>query len=158
MHKLLLFFHGIEQSYIEWGDTIRSPQFLKKNSNSIMKFNKVIANPPFSKKKWGYENIQNDTYNRFHRGMPPRSKGDWAFISHMIESLLPEGTAGVVVPHGVLFRGGAEGRIREKLIKENMIHAVIGLPSNLFFGTRVNCCAKKIKGFEFDKFKNKTEE
>ena len=135
--KMNMFLHGIEQSYIEWGDTIRSPQFLKKNSNSIMKFNKVIANPPFSKKKWGYESIQNDTYNRFHRGIPPKSKGDWAFISHMIESLLSEGIAGVVVPHGVLFRGGAEGRIREKLIEENIVHAVIGLPANLFFGTSI---------------------
>ena len=135
--KMNMFLHGIEQSYIEWGDTIRSPHFLKKNSNSIMKFNKVIANPPFSKKKWGYESIQNDTYNRFHRGIPPKSKGDWAFISHMIESLLPEGTAGVVVPHGVLFRGGAEGRIRETLIEENMVHTIIGLPANLFFGTGI---------------------
>ena len=135
--KMNMFLHGIGQSYIEWGDTILSPQFLQKNSNSIMKFNKVIANPPFSKKKWGYESIQNDTYNRFHRGVPPKSKGDWAFISHMIESLLPEGTAGVVVPHGVLFRGGAEGRIRAEIIKENKVHAVIGLPSNLFFGTSI---------------------
>ena len=133
--KMNMFLHGIAQSYIEWGDTIRTPHFLRKNS--IMKFNRVIANPPFSKKKWGYESIQNDAYNRFHRGIPPKSKGDWAFISHMIESLLPNGTAGVVVPHGVLFRGGAEGRIREKMIKENLVHAVIGLPSNLFFGTTI---------------------
>ncbi len=135
--KMNMFLHGITQSYIEWGDTIMSPQFLTKKSNSIMKFQRVIANPPFSKKKWGYESVQNDVYNRFHRGMPPKSKGDWAFISHMVESLLPEGTAGVVVPHGVLFRGRAEGRIREKLIEENIIHAVIGLPSNLFFGTGI---------------------
>lgn len=133
--KMNMFLHGIEQSCIEWGDTIRSPQFLRKNS--IMKFNKVIANPPFSKKKWGYEIIQNDTYNRFHWGVPPKSKGDWAFISHMIESLLPDGTAGVVVPHGVLFREGVEKRIREKIIKENLIHAVIGLPVDLFFGTSI---------------------
>ena len=133
--KMNMFLHGIAQSYIEWGDTIRTPHFLQKNS--IMKFNKVIANPPFSKKKWGYESIKNDTYNRFHRGIPPKSKGDWAFISHMIESLLPEGTAGVVVPHGVLFRGGAEGRIREKMIEENLVHAAIGLPANLFFGTSI---------------------
>lgn len=133
--KMNMFLHGIAQSYIEWGDTIRSPQFLMKNS--IMKFSKVIANPPFSKKKWGYESIQNDVYNRFHRGIPPKSKGDWAFISHMIESLLPDGMAGVVIPHGVLFRGGAEGRIREKLIEENMVYAVIGLPAGLFFGTGI---------------------
>ena len=132
--KMNMFLHGIAQSFIEWGDTILSPHFLMKNS--VMKFDKVIANPPFSKKKWGYEDVQNDTYNRFHRGMPPKSKGDWAFISHIVESLLPEGTGGVVVPHGVLFRGGAEGRIREKLIEENKIYAVIGLPSNLFFWHR----------------------
>ena len=135
--KMNMFLHGIQQSYIEWGDTIRSPQFLKKGSNSIMRFNKVIANPPFSKKKWGYESIQSDAYNRFHRGIPPKSKGDWAFISHMIESLLPAGIAGVVVPHGVLFRGGAEGRIRKAILKENKVHAVIGLPANLFFGTSI---------------------
>ena len=133
--KMNMFLHGIGQSYIKWGDTIQSPEFLKQNS--ILKFNKVIANPPFSKKKWGYETAQNDPYNRFHRGIPPKSKGDWAFISHIIESLLPTGTAGVVVPHGVLFRGGSEGQIRKALIEENSIHAVIGLPSNLFFGTPI---------------------
>ena len=132
--KMNMFLHGIEQSYIEWGDTISDPKFADKDG-SIMKFHKVIANPPFSKKKWGYEKAQNDS--RFHRGMPPKSKGDWAFISHMIESLLPKGKAGVVVPHGVLFRGASEGRIRTALIKENKIHAVIGLPSDLFFGTSI---------------------
>ena len=133
--KMNMFLHGIEQSYIAWGDTILSPQFTEKQS--IMKFNKVIANPPFSKKKWGYEKTQNDAYNHFHRGAPPKSKGDWAFISHMIESLLPKGTAGVVVPHGVLFRGGSESLIRTALIKENTVHAVVGLPSKLFFGTSI---------------------
>ena len=133
--KMNMFLHGITQSYIEWGDTIQSPQFLEKKS--IMQFNKVIANPPFSKKKWGYESAQNDSYNRFHRGMPPDAKGDWAFISHAVESVKPDGKAGVVVPHGVLFRGGAEGRIREKMIEENIIHTVIGLPSGLFFGTGI---------------------
>lgn len=133
--KMNMFLHGIEQSYIRWGDTIMSPQFLEKDS--VTRFDKVIANPPFSKKKWGYEGVQNDIYNRFHRGIPPKSKGDWAFISHMIESLLPGGTAGVVVPHGVLFRGGAEGKIRQKLVEENMVCAVIGLPSKLFFGTSI---------------------
>ena len=133
--KMNMFLHGITQSYIEWGDTIQSPSFLDKKS--VMKFNKVIANPPFSKKKWGYEEAQNDSYNRFHRGMPPKAKGDWAFISHIVESLLLGGRAGVVVPHGVLFRGGAEGRIREKLIEEGLVSAVIGLPANLFFGVSI---------------------
>ena len=134
--KMNMFLHGITQAYIEWGDTLRSPQFLD-GQTSIKKFNKVIANPPFSKKKWGYESAQNDAYNRFHRGVPPNAKGDWAFVSHMVESLLPGGRAGVVVPHGVLFRGGAEGRIREKMVEENIIHAVIGLPANLFFGVGI---------------------
>ena len=134
--KMNMFLHGITQAHIEWGDTLRSPQFLD-GKTSIKKFNKVIANPPFSKKKWGYEHAQNDPYNRFYRGVPPNSKGDWAFVSHTVESLLPEGKAGVVVPHGVLFRGGAEGRIREKMVEESIIHAVIGLPANLFFGVGI---------------------
>ncbi|MBC6415610.1 MAG: type I restriction-modification system subunit M [Bdellovibrionales bacterium] len=132
--KMNMFLHGIRQSYIRRGDTIRSPQFIDEKG-SVMQFHKVITNPPFSKKKWGYENVQND--RRFHRGLPPPSKGDWAFISHMVESLLAKGKAGVVVPHGVLFRGASEGRIRTALIKENKIHAVIGLASNLFFGTSI---------------------
>ena len=133
--KMNMFLHGITGAYIEWGDTIRSPHFLDKKS--VMKFNKVIANPPFSKKKWGYESVQNDPYNRFHRGLPPPAKGDFAFISHLVESLGSKGRAGVVVPHGVLFRGGAEGRIRENLIEEGLLYAVIGLPANLFFGVGI---------------------
>ena len=133
--KMNMFLHGITGSYIEWGDTIRSPHFLDKKA--VMQFNKVIANPPFSKKKWGYESAQNDIYNRFHRGLPPPAKGDFAFISHVVESLGSKGRAGVVVPHGVLFRGGAEGRIREKLIEEGLLYAVIGLPANLFFGVGI---------------------
>ena len=77
-------------------------------------------------------------YKRWHRGIPPKSKGDYAFISHMIETTTPgNGRVGVVVPHGVLFRGGAEGQIRQKLIEENLLDAVIGLPPNLFFGTGI---------------------
>ena len=136
--KMNMFLHGITQAHIEWGDTLRLPQFRDSgNKTSIQQFNKVIANPPFSKKKWGYESAQNDPYNRFKRGLPPSSKGDWAFVSHMVESLLPKGQAGVVVPHGVLFRGGAEQSIREKMIEEGIIHAVIGLPAGLFFGTSI---------------------
>lgn len=103
-----------------------------------MKFDVVVANPPFSLEKWGYEQAVGDSFNRFHRGMPPKSKGDYAFITHMIETAR-EGTGkvGVVVPHGVLFRAAAEGKIRRKLIEENLLEAVIGLPANLFFGTGI---------------------
>jgi len=97
----------------------------------------VVANPPFSLDKWGFEKAEADRYKRFLRGIPPRTKGDYAFILHMIETLLPTGRAGIIVPHGVLFRGSAEGTIRKQLIEENLLEAVIGLPSNLFFGTGI---------------------
>jgi type I restriction enzyme M protein len=124
-----------------------------------MKFDTVVANPPFSLDKWGKiedkEKKKNgesadivksssnydpefDPYNRFWRGIPPKSKGDWAFISHMIEIAHEgRGKVGVVVPHGVLFRGSSEGKIRQKTIEENILEAVIGLPANLFFGTGI---------------------
>ena len=103
-----------------------------------MKFDIVVANPPFSLEKWGYDDAQADPFHRYHRGLPPKSKGDYAFITHMIETAR-EGTGkvGVIVPHGVLFRGAAEGKIRRKLIEENLLEAVIGLPANLFFGTGI---------------------
>jgi type I restriction enzyme M protein len=98
----------------------------------------VVANPPFSLDKWGAENASDDQFNRFHRGTPPKSKADYAFISHMVETTFSDhGKVGVVVPHGVLFRGGAEGKIRQKLIEENLLEAVVGLPANLFFGTGI---------------------
>ena len=93
-----------------------------------MKFDVVVANPPFSLDKWGAEGAEADKFHRFHRGVPPKSKGDYAFISHMIESAKEDGgKVGVIAPHGVLFRGGAEGRIRKALIEENLLDAVIGL-------------------------------
>lgn len=103
-----------------------------------MLFDIVTANPPFSLDKWGYEQAENDKFDRFRRGLPPKTKGDYAFISHMIETLKPvTGRMGVVVPHGVLFRGSSEGKIREKLINENLLDAVIGLPEKLFYGTGI---------------------
>jgi type I restriction enzyme M protein len=103
-----------------------------------MKFHIVAANPPFSLDKWGAENAMADQYNRFHRGIPPKSKGDFAFVTHMIETAYEDiGRVGVIVPHGVLFRGSSEGKIREQLIKENLLEAVIGLPANLFYGTGI---------------------
>lgn len=143
-----MFLHGFDNATIRWGDTIRNPKL--KEGDTLMKFDTVVANPPFSLDKWGkvedkdgdkttisYD-PESDKYNRFWRGVPPKSKGDWAFISHMIESAYEgRGKVGVVVPHGVLFRGASEGRIREKTIEENILEAVIGLPANLFFGTSI---------------------
>lgn len=131
-----MFLHGFDNATIRWGDTIGNPKL--REGDSLMKFDTVVANPPFSLDKWGAEGAAADPYNRFWRGIPPKSKGDWAFICHMIETAYEgKGKVGVVVPHGVLFRGAAEGKIRQKTIEENLLEAVIGLPENLFFGTGI---------------------
>jgi len=132
-----MFLHGFDNATIRWGDTIRNPKL--KEGDALMKFDTVVANPPFSLDKWGAEDTAiADKYNRFWRGIPPKSKGDWAFITHMIETTYEgRGKVGVVVPHGVLFRGSSEGKIRQKTIEENILEAVIGLPANLFFGTGI---------------------
>ena len=128
--------HDEDSAVIKWGDTLNNPSLVE--GDRLMKFNIVVANPPFSLDKWGAETAAHDVYRRYWRGVPPKSKADYAFITHMVESALPmEGRVGVVVPHGVLFRGGAEGTIRTKLIEENLLDAVVGLPSNLFFGTGI---------------------
>lgn len=137
-----MFLHDINVSTdnIKWTDTLKDPRLLS-DSQSLLRFNVVVANPPFSLDKWGAEGAAADRFGRFRRGVPPASKGDYAFISHMIETTFIEpsqrGRVGVVVPHGVLFRGGAEGRIRQQLIEENLLDAVIGLPENLFYGTGI---------------------
>lgn len=136
--KMNMFLHGEDNHRIEWGDTIRHPMLLDKEGSGLLHFDVVTANPPFSLDKWGFEGAANDDFGRFRRGVPPKTKGDYAFISHMVETLKPEsGRMGVVVPHGVLFRGSAEGKIRTQLIEENLLDAVIGLPEKLFFGTGI---------------------
>jgi len=134
--RMNMFLHSFDSARIEWCDTLNSPLLVE--NDRLMRFNCVVANPPFSLDKWGAENAESDQYNRFWRGVPPKSKGDWAFISHMVETALEkEGRVAVVVPHGVLFRGAAEGRIRRKMIEENLLDAVIGLPGNLFPTTNI---------------------
>jgi type I restriction enzyme M protein len=134
--RMNMFLHELDNATIEWGDTINNPKLLE--GDQLMKFHVVAANPPFSLDKWGAEDALADQFNRFHRGVPPKSKGDYAFITHMIETTYEDtGRVGVIVPHGVLFRGSSEGKIREQLIKENLLEAVIGLPANLFFGTGI---------------------
>lgn len=131
-----MFLHGFDNATIRWGDTLRSPKL--REGDQLMKFDTVVANPPFSLDKWGADEADNDPDKRFWRGVPPKSKGDWAFISHMIEVAYEDrGKVGVVVPHGVLFRGAGEGRIRKQTVDENLLEAVIGLPANLFFGTGI---------------------
>ena len=134
--KMNMFLHGIDGTTIERGDTINDPKL--KEDGTLMKFDVVVANPPFSLSDWGKEAAKNDPWNRFDRGVPAKNRGDYAFLLHMVHSAR-EGTGRVasVVPHGVLFRGGAESRIREQVIQENLLDAVIGLPEGLFFGTGI---------------------
>lgn len=135
--KMNLFLHGEDNHKVEWGDTLRNPLLLD-SSDTLKHFDVVVANPPFSLEKWGQENAESDRFGRFRRGVPPRTKGDYAFILHMVEVMKPAtGRMAVVAPHGVLFRGAAEGRIRTKLVDENLLDAVIGLPEKLFFGTGI---------------------
>lgn len=135
--KMNMFLHGEDNHRIEWGDTIRNPKLLD-GANGLKHFDIVVANPPFSLEKWGHEGADADPFSRFRRGVPPRTKGDYAFILHMIETMKPRsGRMAVVVPHGVLFRGAAEGRIRKHLIEENLLDVVIGLPEKLFYGTGI---------------------
>ena len=134
--RMNMFLHDVDDAQIEWGDTIRNPLHLE--NDRLMKFEVVVANPPFSLDKWGLDDVGNDPHGRFTHGLPPKSKGDYAFISHMITSLAEvNGRMVVVVPHGVLFRGGAEGKIRASMIEDGLLDAVIGLPTNLFFGTGI---------------------
>ena len=134
--RMNMFLHGADSARIEWCNTLTSPALIE--NDKLMKFNVIVANPPFSLDKWGAEEAEADKFNRFWRGIPPKSKGDYAFISHMIEAALDkEGRIVMVVPHGVLFRGSSEGKIRQSLIESNLLDAVIGLAPNLFPSTSI---------------------
>jgi len=131
-----MFLHEMDAARIEWGDTIRNPKL--QEADTLMQFDVVVANPPFSLDKWGADKAADDKFKRFWRGVPPKSKGDFAFISHMVETAVKDtGRVGAIVPHGVLFRSSSEGKIRKKMIEDNLLEAVIGLPSNLFYGTGI---------------------
>lgn len=137
--KMNMLLHGLSNPRLEKGDTLRAPKLLEKDGR-LMTFDIVIANPPFSLKNWGYEEAQHDPYRRFRYGIPPKGYGDYAFVQHMIATLNPKGRAGVVLPHGILFRGGAEGKIRKGILEDDLLEAVIGLPPNLFFGASIPAC------------------
>lgn len=139
--KMNLFLHDIEDAEIAYGDTLRNPQLTVGESKTLQQFDRVIANPPFSLKSWGHELWKDgDSYSRDKYGCPPKSYGDLAFVQHMVASLKPEGRMGVVLPHGILFRGGAEGKIRQGLLQADMVEGVIGLANNLFYGTGIPAC------------------
>jgi type I restriction enzyme M protein len=138
--KMNLLLHGLRDARIEKGDTIRNPRLLDHDGNLFL-YDRVIANPPFSLDSWGAEDVSGDTekkgHNRFIYGIPPKNMGDLAFVQHMVATLNAKGVCGVVMPHGVLFRGSGDGRIREAMLKADLFEAVIGLPENLFAGTGI---------------------
>jgi type I restriction enzyme M protein len=133
--KMNMFLHGVYSADIRKGDTLGNPQHTQ--GGELMTFDRVIANPPFSLKKWGKEEADADAYGRFPYGTPPKDSGDLAFVQHMIASLNNEGMMGVVMPHGVLFRGSSEKAIRQGILNDDLLEAVVGLPAGLFYGTGI---------------------
>lgn len=133
--KLNMLLHDVSGATIWKGDTIREP---KNTEGSTLKtFDMVLSNPPFSLKNWGKEAAEKNDYNRFNYGVAPASYGDLAFVQHMLSSLNSKGIMATVVPHGILFRGGAEGKIRKGLLEDDLFEAVIGFPQNLFYGASI---------------------
>jgi type I restriction enzyme M protein len=140
--QMNLFLHGLDDADVRRGDTLRDPKHLvAEGSKQLRTFDRVLANPPFSLDAWGHDAwSKGDPFGRDKYGCPPKSYGDLAFVQHMVASLNSTGMLGVVLPHGVLFRGGAEGAIRSGLLKADLIEAVIGLAGNLFYGASIPAC------------------
>jgi len=141
--RMNMFLHGIEDFKIYRGDTLRSPAFFE--ADGLQTFDCVIANPPFSLKDWGAENWANDPYGRNIAGVPPKGNGDMAWVQHMVTSMNDTGRMTVVLPHGALFRKGAEDKIRKTLLGEDLLEAVIGLGPNIFYGTQLAACVMVFK-------------
>ena len=130
-----------EHVIIERGDTLRSPVFTDPSTGGLATFDCVIANPPFSLEQWGREIWENDPWGRAFAGLPNDSSGDFAWVQHMVKSMAwGSGRMAVVLPQGALFRGGVEGHIRQYLLTQDLIEAVIGLAPNLFYGTSLAAC------------------
>ncbi|MFM8857186.1 MAG: N-6 DNA methylase [Actinomycetota bacterium] len=139
MARMNLILHGMEDFSIATADTLREPQFVQRDT--LMTFDCVIANPPFSLKSWGGDQWEHDPWGRNIAGTPPTSSGDWAWLQHMISSMAAgHGRMAVVLPLGALFRGQSEGRIRNKVLDMDIIEAVIELGPNLFYGTAIPAC------------------
>ena len=141
--RMNMFLHGIEDLEILRGDTLRNPAFFE--ADGLKTFDCVIANPPFSLQDWGAENWVNDPFGRNIAGVPPKSNGDMAWVQHMVKSMNSKGRMTVVLPHGALFRKGAEGTIRQALIEQDLLEAVIGLGPNIFYGTQLAACVMVFK-------------
>ncbi|WBM75334.1 type I restriction-modification system subunit M [Saprospira grandis] len=152
--RMNMFLHGLQDFDIVRDDTLRTPGFIEYDS--LKTFDCVIANPPFSLKAWGAENWVNDPWGRNIAGTPPKGNADMAWVQHMIKSMKPKtGRMAVVLPHGVLFRKGSEGKIRKVLLEEDLVEAVIGLGANIFYGTQLAACILVFKAQKEEKKKDK---
>ena len=132
--------HNNPTALIVQGNTLTDPKF--KDGDTLKTFDYVVANPPFSDKRWstGLDPL-NDPYERFQPfGTPPAKQGDYAYLLHIVRSLKSTGKGACILPHGVLFRGNAEADIRRNLIRKGYIKGIIGLPANLFYGTGIPAC------------------
>ncbi len=150
--RLNLLLHGLRSARVEAGDVIAEPM-LKDRWGELRSYDRVIANPPFSLKNWGRDFAPNDPHHRFDRygALPPKTRGDFGFLLHMLGVTNAQGMVGVVMPHGVLFRGGAEGKIRRGILEDDLFEAIIGLVPNLFFGASIPvaiCVLNKVKPAE----------
>ena len=141
--RMNMFLHGIEDFEVLRGDTLRNPAYFE--ADGLKTFDCVIANPPFSLKDWGSENWANDPFGRNIAGVPPKGNGDMAWVQHMVKSMNSTGRMTVVLPHGALFRKGAEGKIRKALLEQDLLEAVIGLGPNVFYGTQLAACVMVFK-------------
>ena len=144
MARMSMIIHGVDDAELRHGDTLNDPLH-KENDITLQTFDYVVANPPFSMKGWRKSAKEQDTFGRWGFGddfapVPPPGCGDYAFLLHIIKSLKTQGHAACILPHGVLFRGGAEAEIRKFLVKKRWISGIIGLPSNLFYGTGIPAC------------------
>jgi len=170
--KINMIVHNFKDSDIQKGDTLSKPQHLE--DGELMTYDRVVANPPFSLKKWWqnaeidlkqddngkeiapkYNSVVTDEYGRFKYGIPPRGYGDLAFVQHMVSVLKNDGRMGVVLPHGILFRGGTEGKIRQGLLEDDIVEAIVGLPEKLFYNTGIPASIIIINKSKADTLKNK---
>ncbi|MEQ8757699.1 MAG: type I restriction-modification system subunit M [Coleofasciculus sp. G1-WW12-02] len=148
--RMNMILHDYPTADIWKGNTLASP-YWKNSDGSLKTFDFAVANPPFSYKSWSHGiNIIKDEFNRFEDGAPPDKNGDYAFLLHILKSLKPRGKAAVILPHGVLFRGNAEARIRQNLLRKGYIKGIIGLPPNLFYGTGIPACILVIDNADAD--------
>ena len=138
--RMNMFMHNHPTAEI-WKDNTLAAPYWKNPDGSLKQFDFAVANPPFSYKAWSNGlDTDKDPFNRFGYGTPPGKNGDYAFLLHILTSLKSTGKAAVILPHGVLFRGNAESRIRQNLVKQGYIKGIIGLPPNLFYGTGIPAC------------------